>query len=74
MSLGRVGPATRTTSSEGCHSHNCGSNGQVLNDGTVWYVDDFVFASEENWLTFWNTNTGYGAFINAGAYYPFGPN
>ena len=41
--------------------------------GTVWYFGDFVFASEENGLTLWNAKSGYGALINRGGLYPFGP-
>ncbi len=41
--------------------------------GTVWYFGDFVFASEENGLTFWDSQSGYGALINRDGYYPFGP-
>ncbi len=41
--------------------------------GTVWSFGDFVFASEENGLTFWNAKSGYGALINKAGFYPFGP-
>lgn len=36
--------------------------------GSVWYFENFVFASSENGLTFWDTQAGHGALINrAGA-------
>lgn len=46
--------------------------GDVLPYGTVWHYGDFVFASEEAGLTFWNAATGYGALINKSGFYPFG--
>lgn len=38
--------------------------GAALPYGTVWYHGDFFFASEEDGLTFWNSKSGHGAFIN----------
>lgn len=36
--------------------------------GSVWYFGNFVFASSENGLTFWDTQAGHGALVNrAGA-------
>lgn len=45
--------------------------GQVLPYGSVWYHNEFVFASEPNGLTFWNRHSGFGAFINADGYWTF---
>ncbi|MDO5727196.1 MAG: hypothetical protein Q4Q03_04670 [Bowdeniella nasicola] len=45
--------------------------GQVLPYGTAWYYEDFVLASSEKGLTFWNTASGYGALINRDGMFPF---
>lgn len=49
------------------------SEGDILPYGTVWYFEDFVFASEDNGITFWNVKSGYGALINRAGMEPFGP-
>ena len=45
--------------------------GEVLPYGAVAYFNDFVFVSSEEGLTFWNAESGYGAFVNKSGFYPF---
>ena len=66
------GPAQQTIHS-GAPLGFSAHGSDVLAYGTVRTYGDFVFASEENGLTFWNANSGYGAFINRSGFYPFGP-
>lgn len=39
--------------------------------GTVWHMDDYVFASSESGLTLWNAETGHGALIKRAGFFPF---
>mgnify|MGYP007022640030 FL=1 len=49
------------------------SKSDTLPYGTVWYFEDFAFASEDNGLTVWNVKSGYGALLNREGMAPFGP-
>lgn len=73
--LHSTGPASMGTKGDPMMNMNSGSFiGETLPYGTVWYYGDFVFASQESGLTFWNAKSRYGALINRDGFYPFGPN
>lgn len=74
VGLGTTGPAAMASKGDPMISKNSGVFiGEVLPYGTVWRYGDFVFASEEAGLTFWNASSGYGALVNRSGFYPFGP-
>ena len=74
MTLTGSGPATYSIHSGApiAWERPSGVSPQTVPYGTVWYFQDYVFASEENGLTVWNTKTGYGALVNRSGLTPFG--